>query len=322
MLWDAVLVNDWHVVARAPEVLEQAPQAARLLGVDLVLWRSGGNILAWQDLCIHRGAKLSSGRVEDGCLVCPYHGWSYDAAGACVRIPAHPRLPIPPRAQARVYPVRIAYDLVWVCLGTPEHDVPAIPVWHDPSFRKISAGPYRFRAHGPRIIENFLDVGHLPFVHGGMLGDPGLAEIEDYEVEMTQDGIVARDIKVWQPDPDGTGRPAQVSYTYEATRPLTASFLKTNGDQRFYIYDMVTPVAERESLAWAIMALNYADDVPDETIRAFQDSVTQQDLPVVESQHPELLPLDLQAELHLRSDRAAIGYRQWLRKIGLTYGVN
>jgi hypothetical protein len=43
---------------------------------------------------------------------------------------------------------------------------------------------------------------------------------------------------------------------------------------------------------------------------------------VVESQHPELLPLDLQAELHLRSDRAAIGYRQWLRKIGLTYGVN
>ena len=36
---------------------------------------------------------------------------------------------------------------------------------------------------------------------------------------------------------------------------------------------------------------------------------------------PKMLPLDLQAELHLRSDRTAIAYRQWLRRLGLKYGT-
>jgi hypothetical protein len=104
-------------------------------------------------------------------------------------------------------------------------------------------------------------------------------------------------------------------------RPLTAYFVKSQGDQRFTMIDIVTPVAECESLAWAIMALNYAPEVSDESLRTFQDVVSGQDIPIVESQRPELLPLDLQAELHLRSDRTAIAYRQWLKKLGLKYGT-
>jgi phenylpropionate dioxygenase-like ring-hydroxylating dioxygenase large terminal subunit len=69
------------------------------------------------------------------------------------------------------------------------------------------------------------------------------------------------------------------------------------------------------------MALNYGHDVSVEELCRFQDAVTAQDVPVVESQRPELLPLDLQAELHLTSDRVAIAYRQWLKKIGLQYGT-
>jgi phenylpropionate dioxygenase-like ring-hydroxylating dioxygenase large terminal subunit len=322
MLQDPLLINDWHVVARASEIAIGQVLPVRLLGSDLVLWRGDEGFHAWQDLCIHRGAQLSGGRVENDCLVCPYHGWTYDEGGDCVKIPAHPQQPIPGRARAATFQVKVAYDLVWVCLGTPDRDVPYIAVWDDSSFRKIAAGPYKFRAHGPRIIENFLDVGHLAFVHAGLLGDPNSPEIADYAVESTADGIIARDIMVWQPDPDGTGRPAQVQYTYETLRPLTASFMKSQGDQRFYIIDIVTPVGERESVAWAVMALNYAEDIPDKTIRDFQDEVTKQDLPIVESQHPELLPLDLQAEMHLRSDRAAIGYRQWLKQLGLKYGTS
>jgi len=74
-------------------------------------------------------------------------------------------------------------------------------------------------------------------------------------------------------------------------------------------------VDERESLAWLIMALNYASQTSDEQLRSFQDVISRQDIPIVESQRPELLPLDLQAELHLRSDRTAVAYRQWLKKI-------
>ena len=66
-----------------------------------------------------------------------------------------------------------------------------------------------------------------------------------------------------------------------------------------------------------MMASTTATTFADDELSRFQDRVTEQDRVVVESQRPELLPLDLQAELHLRSDRMAIAYRKWLRKIGL-----
>jgi phenylpropionate dioxygenase-like ring-hydroxylating dioxygenase large terminal subunit len=69
------------------------------------------------------------------------------------------------------------------------------------------------------------------------------------------------------------------------------------------------------------MCLNYGNNVTDNELLQFQNRVTEQDRVIVESQRPELLPLDLQAELHLRSDRMAIAYRKWLRAIGLRYGT-
>jgi phenylpropionate dioxygenase-like ring-hydroxylating dioxygenase large terminal subunit len=66
------------------------------------------------------------------------------------------------------------------------------------------------------------------------------------------------------------------------------------------------------------MAMNYE---PQGDMIAFQDKIFAQDRPIVESQRPELLPLDLQAELHLRSDRTAIAYRRWLRDLGVRTGT-
>ena len=85
--------------------------------------------------------------------------------------------------------------------------------------------------------------------------------------------------------------------------------------------DIVTPVTETESVAWPMLSTNYDTGSSDDEFIKFQDVITAQDVPVVESQRPELLPLDLQAELHLRSDRTAIAYRQWLRKLGLRFGT-
>jgi phenylpropionate dioxygenase-like ring-hydroxylating dioxygenase large terminal subunit len=50
-------------------------------------------------------------------------------------------------------------------------------------------------------------------------------------------------------------------------------------------------------------------------------AIFEEDRAIVEAQRPELLPLDLQAELHLRSDRVAIAYRRWLRQLGLQFGT-
>jgi phenylpropionate dioxygenase-like ring-hydroxylating dioxygenase large terminal subunit len=321
MIEDPVLINDWHVVARSSDLGPGTVRSARLLEQDLVVWRDGREIHIWRDICIHRGAKLSKGTVRRGCLVCPYHGWTYDPEGACVTMPAHPGVKPPDRARAQVCQATERYGLVWACLGSPSGDVPPFPEWDDSSFRKVACGPYPLNAYAPRVVENFLDVGHFPFVHAGYLGDASRPEIADYEAEITAEGVIARDIRVWQPDPDGSGQPAEVSYTYRALRPLTAMFYKEQGPQRFCMIDSVSPVEMGRSIAWVILAINYAPEVPDEKLREFQDIVTAQDIPVVESQRPELLPLDLQMELHLRSDRTAIAYRRWLRQLGLKFGT-
>lgn len=69
------------------------------------------------------------------------------------------------------------------------------------------------------------------------------------------------------------------------------------------------------------MSMNYGAETPEKEIIDFQDKVTGEDIPMVESQRPELLPLDLQDELHLRSDRTAIAYRKYLRRMGVTFGT-
>src|SRR5258708_39468718 len=87
MLTDPVLLNDWHVVAYAPDLLEGKPMAVRLLEEDLVLWRVGDKLHAWRDLCLHRGTRLSLGKIQGKSLMCPYHGWTYNEEGQCIPFP-------------------------------------------------------------------------------------------------------------------------------------------------------------------------------------------------------------------------------------------
>jgi phenylpropionate dioxygenase-like ring-hydroxylating dioxygenase large terminal subunit len=320
MLHDPVLVNDWLAVAASNDLQAHTPLGIRLLNEDIVLWRVGESICAWRDLCIHRGTKLSLGKIEADHIICPYHGWTYNAQGHCTRYPAHPEQTPSEKAHAQVYRAQEKHGLIWVTLGQPTHDVPPFPQWDDPAFRKVLCGPYTYQASAPRAIENFLDVTHFPFVHQSYLGDPAHAQINDYNVEINANGIVASDISVWQPDPDGTGQGAQVTYTYRVHRPLTASFIKSSSGPRFAMFFTISPISQSQSVAWSYVAMDYSQ-LSDAEIRDFQDIITHQDVPIVESQRPELLPLDLQAELHLRSDRTAIAYRKWLGQLGLTFGT-
>ncbi len=321
MIDDPILKRDWHVVAWSRDLIEGQLLPARLLGEDVVLWRLGEQVMAWQDLCVHRGTRLSIGRIENEQVICPYHGWTYDESGQCVRIPAHPEQTPPAKARVERYHAREAYGAVWVCPGDPVQDVPPFPEWHDSTFRVVPCGPYAFRASGPRALENFLDVAHFPFVHEGLLGDQGHTEIEDYNVITDERGVTAEDIRVWQPDPDGTGQGALVSYNYHVYRPLTAHFEKSAQGPRFAMLFNVTPVEPLQSVGWMWVAMNYGHHLPESDISGFQDRVVAQDIPIVESQRPERLPLDLQSELHLRSDRTAIAYRRWLNTLGLSFGT-
>ncbi|MDD4932224.1 MAG: aromatic ring-hydroxylating dioxygenase subunit alpha [Methylacidiphilaceae bacterium] len=317
------LLDEWHPVAASEELPQGRILPASLLDTELVLWRGAGGVHAWPDLCIHRGARLSLGRIAQNCLHCPYHGWIYSEDGRCLSIPAHPSLP-PPR-RAHVIPFRAAerYGVIWVSLGTPAGEPPLFPEWDDGSLAKTRCGPYRAQASAPRLIENFLDLAHLPIVHQGILGDPNRAAMPAYAVgRRLEGGWIAADIPVWQPDPDGSGRAQTVSYTYEILRPLTARFRKTGEGKRYGILASVHPIGSRESAFWMWNFWDPREGVTAEEIQAHQERVFAQDRPIVESQRPELLPLDLQAELHLASDRLAVTYRRWLSELGVGFGTS
>ncbi len=149
MIADEVIRNDWHVVHRSADLADGEVRKVRLLGEDLAVWRTGGHAMAWLDHCIHRGSRFTMGRVEDGEIVCPYHGWRYGPSGQCTLIPSQPDVPVPKRARAITYHCKERYGLIWVCMGEPSDDIPALPEWEDPEFVNVHTGPYSFSAAGP-----------------------------------------------------------------------------------------------------------------------------------------------------------------------------
>lgn len=320
---DPVARAAWHPVAATRDLLSGEPHPAVVLGEEIVLWRGAKGLHAWQDLCVHRGVRLSLGKIVDGCaLRCAYHGWTYCEDGQCIAMPAHPSLKPPPKARARAYACREHAGLVWISLDDSPEEMPGLPEFGDPAFRAVPCGPYPAPAGAPRLIENFLDVAHLPIVHEGTLGAASQAEILPYEVELVDGRPVARDIRIFQPNPEGFTAAGQVIYEYGVLSPFTVYLRKRMREDRcFMLLFAATPVSETESVAWFTICMNYGDPKDDAESVAFQDRIFAQDLPIVASQRPERLPLDLAEELHLPSDRLAIAYRKYIRTLGLTFGT-
>jgi phenylpropionate dioxygenase-like ring-hydroxylating dioxygenase large terminal subunit len=81
----------WQPVALVDELAGDRPvKAVRVLGEDLVLYKSRAGYALMQRHCPHRGADLAYGRLEPDGLRCSFHGWKFDAAGKCVETPAEP----------------------------------------------------------------------------------------------------------------------------------------------------------------------------------------------------------------------------------------
>lgn len=327
---DPVLFNDWLPVAAAAQIDCDAVFATQLMSHDLALWRSADGVIhAWEDRCPHRGTRFSISRVEGDQVVCAYHGWRFNHAGDCTHVPAQPAWTPSKSACARVYPVLERYGLVWLCLGKPAAAVLPFPEYDDPNLRKVLCGPYRVDTSAPRIVENFLDMGHFPFVHNGILGELAHTEVRDYQVEDCIDatgeaGLIATRGVFWQPQTNSLSHGgSEVEYSYRVVRPLSAILTKLPQAQQAFreaISLHVQPLEETSSQVWIVLAMTNFEH-GDAQLRDFQDNIFLQDKPILENQIPRCLPLAAGMELSLASDRLSVAYRRYLSKKNLRYGV-
>ena len=139
------------------------------MGEQIVIWCDGnGNICVADAFCPHLGSHLgpkAGGRVRDGCLVCPFHGFEYNATGKCV---ATPFAPPPANARLKIHETQEILGMVfawWGIDGRPPQwrlpEVPASPEWCRIGFRRFG-----FPGHPQETSENSVDLAHLRHVHG------------------------------------------------------------------------------------------------------------------------------------------------------------
>lgn len=305
-------MSQWYPIALSSDRTSNL-QSIRLLNLDLFLWRSHDHLMVGLDRCPHRGAKLSLGWISQNCLVCPYHGLTYDKTGQCTRIPAHPDLTPPHQLKINLLPSQQRYGLIWTTLESSSQDIPIFPQWQNHQYRKILCGPYYYKASAYRAMENFLDVSHFPFVHEGLLGDRSYSIIKSYTVKVSPKGIETSAIEILQPDPDGLGKESFVKYYYQVHSPFIASFTKITAAGEFFMFLALTPLSEIKCLGWMGIAMNYGYEIPEAEIKAFQDKLVEQDIKIVESQSPLIPSLNWNDEYPLPSDKLVVAYRQWLR---------
>ncbi|MCE2512651.1 MAG: aromatic ring-hydroxylating dioxygenase subunit alpha [Acidimicrobiia bacterium] len=223
-------------------------------------------------------------------------------------------------------PSRCEFLYVWTSLGDPLDRTFDIPEFFEPDRRNFNGSTIGVNVSAPRAVENFLDMGHFPFVHDGVLGSEPHTEVVDYKVaiDAETDEIWATECQFWQPAASATATEGQmVDYVYRVMQPYSILLYKScpaAPDRMDLIGLFVQPVTE--DYVRAHMFLSLVDDESSiARIRYFVQTVFAQDMPILENQNPRLLPLDPQAETPIRSDRASIAYRRWLSDLGITYGV-
>ncbi|MFM1799761.1 MAG: hypothetical protein RLZZ117_2039 [Cyanobacteriota bacterium] len=173
----------WYPVADLRDLDPARPTPFTLLGDDLVLWweQATQQWRAFADVCPHRLVPLSEGRLNaSGELECPYHGWSFRGDGHCTAIPQSTSdMASHPRARCRTYATATGQGLLFVFAGDPADSestplplVPALEESSGPGLRPwLIQDTFRDLPYDAlTLLENVLDVSHVPFTHHGTVG--------------------------------------------------------------------------------------------------------------------------------------------------------
>ncbi len=167
-----MIYNQWYIILESKELKSNKPLKVKRFNEQLTLWRDkNGNACCTADKCCHRGASLSCGKIIDGKIECPFHGFIYDKFGKVQIIPANGKnRPAPETMKILSYNTFEKYGFIWLWWG--EYDKIAEEPFFFKELKDFSYSSYKdhWNVHYSRAIENQLDVVHLPFVHKSTIG--------------------------------------------------------------------------------------------------------------------------------------------------------
>ena len=168
--------NTWYV-ACTPDEIDGKPLGRQICGEKIAFFRGvEGKVAAVEDFCPHRGAALSLGSVQDGNLVCGYHGLVMGCTGKVVSMPGQRVGGFP---ATRSFPVEERYGFIWVWPGDPvladaakiHHlDWAVNPEW------AYGGGLYHINCEYRLMIDNLMDLTHETYVHASSIGQKEIDE--------------------------------------------------------------------------------------------------------------------------------------------------
>jgi phenylpropionate dioxygenase-like ring-hydroxylating dioxygenase large terminal subunit len=302
--------NVWTMVGQGRDLKAHEPLGLRVGGEPVVLFRdASGKAAALVDRCPHRGVALSLGQVRNGEIECPFHGWRFDATGANCRVPWNPDAKRE-KLGAIALPLREIAGLLWLYTGfEPERSQTPEPAVSETLFEPhvtVCAQSVLWRAHWTRVMENMLDMPHLPFVHRKTIGKTlrGLAE--------------SRMDLSWEDRPfggritnrvDGVARPGALEYRFPNVMEL---FIDPPGKR---LRLMVACIPEDETTT-RLLLLTIRDfarwPVLNPIFRIMNRRIANEDRAIVESSQPREVPPP-GAECSVRTDAPTLAFRRIYR---------
>ncbi|MBT9314070.1 aromatic ring-hydroxylating dioxygenase subunit alpha [Leptothoe spongobia] len=320
-----MLQNFWYACEFSHAVTDQ-PKQIELWNQKIVLYRDvSGSVVALKDVCPHRGAALSLGKVEGNCIQCPYHGWKFQPDGACTTIPSNPlHVPIPRKAKIPVYSVQEKYGFIWLFWGDlsieNQPPLPTMPDFSDPAFRTIYV-ERKANAHYSRVIENLIDPVHAAFLHANSFGGgiaKALPSITKAKVVMDDFGAsLSVDVpqpvsRFWKLVYGEKKRTTNISLRFCLPN---VTFFSVDSHFRMRQSYAVIPVNDNTTIIKTIYSRTLFNfPWADGFIRKITIQTFLEDKPTLESQRPSVVPNDLAAEIHVAGDAMTVAYRKLRKK--------
>jgi phenylpropionate dioxygenase-like ring-hydroxylating dioxygenase large terminal subunit len=167
-----MIYNQWYIILDSKELKKNKPLKIKRFNADLVIWRNDDrNISCIQDKCCHRGASLSCGKIQNGQIECPFHGFLYDKSGNVTVIPANGKnAKVPVTMRVKSYEAYEDFGFIWLWYGDKEKIISKPFYFNELKDFSYSGFKDNWAVHYSRAIENQLDVVHVPFVHKTTIG--------------------------------------------------------------------------------------------------------------------------------------------------------